>query len=105
MSCRGVVLFQGEQHGRCESASMAGRHLCAYRYEIKQGREYRVATKHRGGLSFGYFSLATQRKVTRHQAKTDLKITRAHYQSTNTYHHFLLLFSANTFRVLPVLLR
>jgi len=22
-----------------------------------------------GGLSFGYFSLATQRKVTRHQAK------------------------------------
>ncbi len=48
MACRGVVLFQGEQHGRCESALMTGRHLCACRYEIKQGGGYRAATRHRG---------------------------------------------------------
>jgi hypothetical protein len=32
-----------------------------------------IRASHWGGLSFGYFSLATQRKVTRHQAKTKIK--------------------------------
>jgi hypothetical protein len=32
-----------------------------------------VRPKHQGGLSFGYFSLTTQRKVTRYQAKSKLK--------------------------------
>ena len=68
MSCRGVGLFQGEQQGCCESASGQDVRM-RVPFEINQQRGNRVAARHRGGLSFGHFSLATQRKVARHQAK------------------------------------
>jgi len=68
-----LFYFKAEQQGSCESALMPGRHLCAGRYEIKQGRGYRVATRHQGGLSFPGFSLAAQRKANRLLAKPNVK--------------------------------
>jgi len=66
-----LFYFKAEQQGCCESA-LGQDSVCAGRYEIKQGREYRVATRHWGGLSFPAFSLAAQRKGSRHQAKSNV---------------------------------
>ena len=46
-------------------------------FEINRQRGNRVAARHRGGLSFGHFSLATQRKVTRHEVQ-DAQMSRVH---------------------------